>query len=150
MLWARMLAYVTGRVNQELLLGNEYLGTEWTVLCGCGAWPPGNLSENHLNAMATLWRPWSSAQMANPCLGKCRQYCVAMGRGQQATSREGLPQSRRRRGSTGKQAENQRMTPFENAFRKAEAVSNNLCHPRGSPQRFQSNFGPTQERNKWR
>jgi WD40 repeat protein len=29
MLWARMLAYVTGRVNQELLLRNEYLGAEW-------------------------------------------------------------------------------------------------------------------------
>jgi hypothetical protein len=26
MLWARMLAYVTGMVNQELLLRNEYLG----------------------------------------------------------------------------------------------------------------------------
>jgi hypothetical protein len=25
MLWARMVAYVTGRVNQELLLPNEYL-----------------------------------------------------------------------------------------------------------------------------
>jgi hypothetical protein len=26
MLWARMVAYVTGTVNQELLLRNEYLG----------------------------------------------------------------------------------------------------------------------------
>ena len=33
---------------------------------------------------------------------------------------------------------------------KAETVSNNLCHPRGSPQVFQSNFGPIQERDKWR
>ena len=28
MLWARMVAYVTGMVNQELLLRNEYLGAE--------------------------------------------------------------------------------------------------------------------------
>jgi putative transposase len=28
MLWARMLAYVTGMVNQELLLRNEYLAAE--------------------------------------------------------------------------------------------------------------------------
>ena len=28
MLWARMVAYVTGTVNQELLLRNEYLGAE--------------------------------------------------------------------------------------------------------------------------
>jgi hypothetical protein len=28
MLWARLLAYVTGTVNQELLLRNEYLATE--------------------------------------------------------------------------------------------------------------------------
>jgi putative transposase len=27
---------------------------------------------------------------------------------------------------------------------------NNLCHPRGSPQSFQSNFGPIQGRDKWR
>jgi len=29
MLWARMVAYVTGMVNQELLLRNEYLGATW-------------------------------------------------------------------------------------------------------------------------
>ena len=28
MLWARLLAYVTGTVNQELLLQNEYLAAE--------------------------------------------------------------------------------------------------------------------------
>jgi putative transposase len=28
MLWARMVAYGTGTVNQELLLRNEYLGAE--------------------------------------------------------------------------------------------------------------------------
>jgi hypothetical protein len=28
MLWARLLAYVTGTVNQELLLRNEYLAAE--------------------------------------------------------------------------------------------------------------------------
>jgi hypothetical protein len=34
MLWARMLAYVTGMVNQELLLQNEYLGAENRILRG--------------------------------------------------------------------------------------------------------------------
>jgi hypothetical protein len=30
--WARLLAYVTGLVNQELLLQNEYLATENRIL----------------------------------------------------------------------------------------------------------------------
>jgi hypothetical protein len=30
--WARLLAFVTGLVNQELLLQNEYLGAENRVL----------------------------------------------------------------------------------------------------------------------
>ena len=34
MLWARMLSYVTGMVNQELLLRNEYLGAENRILRG--------------------------------------------------------------------------------------------------------------------
>jgi hypothetical protein len=34
MLWARMLAYVTGMVNQELLLRNEYLAAENRILKG--------------------------------------------------------------------------------------------------------------------
>jgi putative transposase len=34
MLWARLLAYVTGTVNQELLLGNEYLTAENRILRG--------------------------------------------------------------------------------------------------------------------
>jgi hypothetical protein len=34
MIWARMLAYVTGTVNQELLLRNEYLGAENRILRG--------------------------------------------------------------------------------------------------------------------
>src|SRR5690349_5604944 len=32
MLWARMVSYVTGTVNQELLLRNEYLGAENRIL----------------------------------------------------------------------------------------------------------------------
>ncbi len=32
MLWARMVAYVTGTVNQELLLRNQYLAAENQVL----------------------------------------------------------------------------------------------------------------------
>jgi hypothetical protein len=34
MLWARMVADVTGTVNQELLLRNEYLGAENRILRG--------------------------------------------------------------------------------------------------------------------
>jgi hypothetical protein len=34
MLWARMVAYVTGTVNQELLLRNECLGAENRILRG--------------------------------------------------------------------------------------------------------------------
>jgi putative transposase len=34
MLWARMLAYVTGMVNQELLVRNEYLGAGNWILRG--------------------------------------------------------------------------------------------------------------------
>ncbi len=30
--WARMLAYITGTVDQELLLRNEYLATESAVV----------------------------------------------------------------------------------------------------------------------
>jgi hypothetical protein len=29
MVWARMLAYITGTVDQELLLRNEYLAADW-------------------------------------------------------------------------------------------------------------------------
>ena len=32
MIWARMLAYITGTVNQELLLRNEYLAAENRIL----------------------------------------------------------------------------------------------------------------------
>ena len=32
MLWARMLAYVAGTVNQDLLLRNEYLAAENRIL----------------------------------------------------------------------------------------------------------------------
>jgi putative transposase len=34
MLWARMVAYVTGTVNQELLFWNQYLAAENQVLRG--------------------------------------------------------------------------------------------------------------------
>ena len=33
--WARLLAYVTGLVNQELLLRNEYLAAENRILSLC-------------------------------------------------------------------------------------------------------------------
>jgi putative transposase len=32
MIWARMLAYITGTVDQELLLKNEYLAAENRIL----------------------------------------------------------------------------------------------------------------------
>jgi hypothetical protein len=32
MIWARMLAYITGTVEQELLLRNEYLAAENRIL----------------------------------------------------------------------------------------------------------------------
>jgi len=32
MLWARLLAYVTGTLNQKLLLRNEYLAAENRIL----------------------------------------------------------------------------------------------------------------------
>ncbi len=32
MIWARMLAYITGTVDQELLLRNEYLAAENQIL----------------------------------------------------------------------------------------------------------------------
>ena len=35
MVWARILSYVTGTVNQELLLRNEYLGAENLCLANC-------------------------------------------------------------------------------------------------------------------
>jgi putative transposase len=34
MLWTRLVAYVTGMVNQELLVRNEYLGAENWILRG--------------------------------------------------------------------------------------------------------------------
>jgi hypothetical protein len=34
MLWARLLSYVTGTVDQELLLRSEYLATENRILRG--------------------------------------------------------------------------------------------------------------------
>jgi putative transposase len=41
MIWARMLAYITGTVDQELLLRNEYLAAENRIL----------------RVLTILWRP---------------------------------------------------------------------------------------------
>ncbi len=35
--WARLLAYITGTVDQELLLRNEYLATENRILRAQGS-----------------------------------------------------------------------------------------------------------------
>src|SRR6266436_10417933 len=55
MLWARMVAYVTGTVNQELLLRNEYLGAENRIL---RAQIKGRLllSEGEKATLADQWR----------------------------------------------------------------------------------------------
>ena len=64
MIWAQLLAYVTGRVEQELLLRNEYLATENRIL---KAQIKGRLllSEEEKAALASLtgwderlWRKW--------------------------------------------------------------------------------------------
>jgi hypothetical protein len=39
--WARILAYITGTVDQELLLRNEYLAAENRILRGLRAISPG-------------------------------------------------------------------------------------------------------------
>jgi putative transposase len=38
MLWARLLAYVTGTVDQELLLQNEYLAAEHVYYLDRSLW----------------------------------------------------------------------------------------------------------------
>jgi hypothetical protein len=38
--WARLLAYVSGLVNQELLLKKEYLAAEERIFAGTPASPP--------------------------------------------------------------------------------------------------------------
>jgi hypothetical protein len=48
MLWAHMLAYVTGTVKQELLLRNEYLGAENRILRGQRCFPSLNRRMNLL------------------------------------------------------------------------------------------------------
>jgi hypothetical protein len=63
--WARLLAYVTGLVNQELLLQNEYLAAENRIL---RAHLPAQLrlsdpERRHLlrsvsGSGAKLWRKW--------------------------------------------------------------------------------------------
>jgi hypothetical protein len=46
--WARLLVYVTGLVNQELLLQNEYLAAENRILKAPPAWiPPDRWREGH-------------------------------------------------------------------------------------------------------
>jgi hypothetical protein len=37
--WLQLLAYVTGSINQELLLRNEYLSAEKRILIACIAKP---------------------------------------------------------------------------------------------------------------
>jgi hypothetical protein len=53
MIWARMLAYITGTVDQELLLRNEYLAAENRILrAQILALPP---KSPNLNAYAERW-----------------------------------------------------------------------------------------------
>ena len=67
--WARLLAYVTGLINQELLLKNEYLSAENRIL------------RAHLPARLRLSNPERStlAELGN-CLGRkalAQVACVA-------------------------------------------------------------------------
>ena len=57
--WARLLAYVTGLVNQELLLQNEYLAAENRVLGGaCRIRSDARLRRSASDSGAKLWRRW--------------------------------------------------------------------------------------------
>ena len=56
MMWARMLAYITGTVGQELLLRNDYLTAENRFLVG----------KRYLRTSPTiLWPPRRSHKCAN-------------------------------------------------------------------------------------
>ena len=63
MLWARMVAYVTGTVNQELLLRNEYLGAENRILGrqikGRQLLSEGEKATILLVGVAIPWHRWS-------------------------------------------------------------------------------------------
>ena len=69
MIWARMLAYVTGMVDQEFLLRNEYLAAENRILRGqikgrllrCCFW---KVKRQHWPRLLTGWdaRLWNISQ----------------------------------------------------------------------------------------
>ncbi len=50
--WARMLAYITGTVDQELLLRNEYLATENRILKAQLKGRPVHRRAGHLQSQA--------------------------------------------------------------------------------------------------
>jgi hypothetical protein len=56
--WARILAYVTGMVDQELLARNEYLAAENRILKAQlkGRWRP-SLKKKSTSAPSPIWRP---------------------------------------------------------------------------------------------
>jgi hypothetical protein len=68
MLWARMVAYVTGTVNQELLLRNEYLGAENRILRGQ---IKGRLLRHWLRSPSGLdgkpWKNWRRSRSRIRC-----------------------------------------------------------------------------------
>ena len=49
--WARMLAYITGTVDQELLLRNEYLAAENRILKAQLNTPCGSLTRRGLHLL---------------------------------------------------------------------------------------------------
>jgi hypothetical protein len=60
--WIRLLAYVTGLVNQELLLKNEYLAAENPDFAGTPAWP----RKIPIGSSQNPWRRDCSASNGNP------------------------------------------------------------------------------------
>ena len=62
MIWARMLAYITGTVDQELLLRNEYLAAENRILRAKikGRLLLSDSERPHWQKLPTVWggKPW--------------------------------------------------------------------------------------------
>jgi len=59
--WVRLLAYVTGTVNQELLLQNEYLAAENRILRA--KLPVG--TGQHIHTVVVLRKPSDTARRIN-------------------------------------------------------------------------------------
>src|ERR1035441_4079205 len=82
MIWARMLAYITGTVDQELLLRNEYLAAENRILRagrGQAGYYAGLVSQaaslafSNRSSFLTLRRPGGTARPEkSDCIARCQ------------------------------------------------------------------------------